>query len=117
MSIAGIKTPWKGLRRSGVEPAGVTVDSIGVTTGNESEERLDRLASMLGRTTQLLNAGGTGVALKEQLIALQRALFDVVKDDAVDPSAIVQRDVPATATRPGLPNIPRPFRPVDMSAY
>ena len=85
-----------------------------MTNSQDSDERLDRLALLLGRTTQLLASGGTGVALKEQLMALQRALFDVVKDNELVADAIVQRNI--ETTRP-VPKIPGPFRPVDTSVY
>lgn len=86
-----------------------------MTNSTESNERLDRLAAHLGRVVELLESGGTGVAMKDQLIALQRVVLDVVKDTDLEPTTMVQRDVVSTAFEPG-PEIPRPFRPIDVSA-
>jgi hypothetical protein len=103
------------LDRSGVECGVAQADAKSVTNSAETEERLDRLAEQLGRAVQLLQAGSGGVAVKDQLAKLHRALLEVVKDTGLDPSDVVQRDI-ETSTRPASA-IPQPFRPVDMSAF
>ena len=108
------------LDRSGVECDVVAVDPFYVTNSADTEERLDRLADHLGRTVRLLHDGGEGVALKDQLAKLHRALLEVVKDDSIDPTDLVHRKI-QTMSRPvatiPAPSIPQPFRPIDVSAY
>jgi hypothetical protein len=85
------------------------------THSYDSDDRLDRLALHLGTTARLLQCGAPVVALKDQLIALEKVLLDVVKDDDLKPSSFAQRDVEMTSAP--APRKPRPFRVVDASKY
>jgi hypothetical protein len=64
-----------------------------------------------------MESGVPVVALKDQLVKLHKACLDVVKDADLDPTADVQRDIVNIARSIPAPSIPRPFRPIDMSAF
>jgi hypothetical protein len=81
----------------------------------DSGDRIDRLALHLGTTARLLQSGAPGVALKDQLIALEKVLLDVVKDNDIKPTSFVQHDV-EMSSEPAASK-PRPFRVVDASKY
>ncbi|MFL6239056.1 MAG: hypothetical protein ACJ735_06150 [Actinomycetes bacterium] len=80
-----------------------------------SDDRLDDLAVHLRRVVMAMETGVPVVALKDQLIKLHKACLEVVKDADLDPTEDVRRDV-LTPSPSGV-MIPRPFRPVDMSAF